>query len=80
MELKVRCLAKLYKGKFGTSIINSVLYSEEKPISSSEFFDHSVLMSLADKLAPVKRVIICSVNATPSSHHVSRRLVLNKVT
>ena len=60
MQRDVRSWAKLDKEKFRAAIINSELYSEEKPVSSPEFVDlyHSVLKSLADKFAPVKRVII----------------------
>ena len=60
MQRDVRSGAKLDKEKLRTAIINAELYSEEKPVSVPEFFDlyHSVLKSLADKFAPVKRVTI----------------------
>ena len=55
---EVRSWAKLDNEKFRAAIINSELYSEEKPVSLSQFVDLylSVLTSLADEFAPVKRV------------------------
>ena len=60
MQRDVRSWAQLHKEKFRAAIINSELYSEEKPVRSPEFFDlyHSVLKSVVDEFAPVTRVTI----------------------
>ena len=61
LERECRCWSKLNKDEFRSSLLSSELYDIDRRLDSmEEYFNmyHNVLQNLADKFAPVKRIIM----------------------